>query len=264
MTLVRRLRTAWRALAAEHRLCGLMALLLLGTMLLPWYSTSRGVSVPGRGAQLVEASQTALQAFSFVEAAVLLVALGVLALLFARGERRAFHLPGGDGTVIAGAGAWAALLIVWRLFDKPELGRGVSVGLSWGIFFALAAAVALLLAGNRLRAAGRPEPPLERAARAPAAADEAVEFRIPEDRPHLDETRPLGSERPHLDDTRVMPERAPLSREAATQDTVEFRAARAESAPLESAPGADAPPPPASENDAGEEGEQPTLPGLQD
>jgi len=257
VTLVRRLREAWRALPAEYRMSGLAALFLLGTMLLPWYSTSRGVSVPGRGAQLVQDSQTALQAFSFVEAAVLLVALGVLALLFARGERRAFHLPGGDGTVIAGAGAWAALLIVWRLFDKPELGRGVSVGLTWGIFVALAAAATLAVAGNRLRAARRPEPPLERPARPAPAPDEPVEFQIPEDRPHLDETRPLGSERPHLDDTRVMPGRAPLSREAATQDTAEFRAAQEAAAP-------ESPAPPAPEDDAGEEGEQPTLPGIPD
>lgn len=215
MTLVRRLRDAWRALPAEHRLCGLAALLLLGTMILPWYSTSRGVPVPGRGAQLVQDNQTALQAFSFVEAAVLLVAAGVLALLFARGERRAFHLPGGDGTAIAGAGVWAALLIVWRLFDKPELGRGVSVGLAWGIFVALAAAAFLAVAGNRLRAARRPEPPLERAA-PPAPADEPVEFQIPADRPHLEETQVMGERKPGL---------SPLSREAATQDTAEFRAA---------------------------------------
>jgi hypothetical protein len=228
VTFLRRLRDAWRALPAEHRLCGVAALVLLATMLLPWYSKSRGVPL-GRRVELVRDHQSALTAFSWVEAAVLLIALGVLALLLARGERRAFHLPGGDGAVITGAGVWAALLIVWRFFDKPGLNGGISVGLSWGIFFALAAAIGLAAAGNRLRAAGRPEPPLDtaRPPRADAAANEPIEFRIPEDRPHLEETRALGSERPHLDETRVMPDRAPLSREAATQDTAEFRAAQA-------------------------------------
>ena len=42
--------------------------------------------------------------FSFVELAEVLVALAVLALLFARAEGRSFHLPFGDGTVIAAAG----------------------------------------------------------------------------------------------------------------------------------------------------------------
>src|SRR5688500_9397357 len=57
--------------------------------------------------------------FSFVEVAEILVALGVLVLLFARAEGRRFHLPFGDGTVIAAAGIWAGVLIVIRLFDRP-------------------------------------------------------------------------------------------------------------------------------------------------
>jgi hypothetical protein len=122
------------------------------TLFLPWYS-----------AQLLQAdgrsfNRSAFGEFSFVEAAVLLVAAGVLYLVWARSQRKAFHLPGGDGTVIMLAGGWAALLIVWRLFDTPEA-RTIEFGLQWGIFVALAAAVALSLAGARVRAAHRPEPP---------------------------------------------------------------------------------------------------------
>jgi hypothetical protein len=214
-----RLRAAWRTLAREQRLCGAAALLLVVTMFLPWYSTSRGVPIPGQGARLVEDNQSAIAAFSWVEAAVLLVALGVLGLLFARGERRAFHLPGGDGTVITGAGAWASLLIVWRFFDKPELGQGVSVGLQWGIFVALAAAVALAIAGNRLRAAGQPEPPL---VQTPPARDpaEPVEVRLPDVRPHLEETNVMPRRPPPPRPDQPLP----LSREQAAQDTAEFRA----------------------------------------
>jgi hypothetical protein len=57
--------------------------------------------------------------FSFVELAEILIAVGVLALLRARALGKEFHLPFGDGTVIAAAGVWAALLIVVRLFDRP-------------------------------------------------------------------------------------------------------------------------------------------------
>jgi hypothetical protein len=57
--------------------------------------------------------------FSFVELAEILIAVGVLALLRARALGKQFHLPFGDGTVIAAAGVWAALLIVVRLFDRP-------------------------------------------------------------------------------------------------------------------------------------------------
>lgn len=267
MTQLSRLRAAWRALPRDQRLAGTAALVLLLTMVLPWYSASRPVAIPRRGAQLVHDNQSAIQAFSWVEAAVLLVALGVLGLLLARGERRAFHLPGGDGAVIVAAGAWAALLIVWRLFDKPSLGQGVVVGLAWGIFVSFMAAVLLAAAGNRVRRAHRPEPPLDRAARSPNPG-EAVAVRIPEDRPHLAETR-------------VLDDRTPLSRAAAARDTADFgvvpktpaaseretEAGPTQALPREETEPTEALPRKAQEptrKDAGEEGEQPTLPGIPD
>ena len=80
--------------------------------------------------------------FSFVEAAEILLALGVLALLFARAEGKRFHLPFGDGTAVAAAGTWAGLLIVVRLFDR-SLGQNL---------LALACAAILFVAGARERA----------------------------------------------------------------------------------------------------------------
>jgi hypothetical protein len=114
--------------------------------------------------------------FSFVEAAELLIAFGVLALLRARALGKRFHLPFGDGTAIAGAGAWAAALIVVRLFDRP-LGQNL---------LALACAAILILAGLREKAKRpaddlpeehrtppirrRPQPPARRRRSATAAA----------------------------------------------------------------------------------------------
>jgi hypothetical protein len=105
----------FRRLNAEQRVAAVGALLL-------------GVSVFGP--------------FSFVEAAELLIVLGVLALLRARAQGKRFHLPFGDGTVIAAAGFWAGLLIVVRLFERP-LGQNL---------LALACAAILVLAGARERA----------------------------------------------------------------------------------------------------------------
>ena len=117
---------------------------------------------------------------------MLLVAAGVLYLIWARSQRKAFHLPGGDGTVIMVAGGWAALLIVWRLFDTPEA-RTIEFGLQWGIFVALAAAVALSLAGARVRAAHRPEPPN------PAAEEDDWERPARESRGPRRTRRPAGA-----------------------------------------------------------------------
>jgi hypothetical protein len=136
--------------------------------------------------------------FSFVEVAELLIVLGVLALLRARALGKRFHLPFGDGTVIATAGIWAGLLIVVRLFDRP-LGQNL---------LALACAAILVLAGARERAKRPPDdlppehdtPPIRRA-RPPAprretsgAADKTEPLPPPEFEPY----RPQAGEQLHL------------------------------------------------------------------
>lgn len=160
-----RLTHAWRALEREQRLAALAALGLFVSMLLPWYSKTNTVVVRD-AASATQQSLSAFQAFSFVEAAVLLVSAAVLTMLFARAERRDFHLPGGDGTIVMIAGGWAALLIFYRLLDKPGLKGNqritATVGVEWGIFIALLLALGLLYAGGRIRAGERAEPPVER------------------------------------------------------------------------------------------------------
>ena len=85
--------------------------------------------------------------FTFVEAGLLLLAAGVLALLMVRAEGMRFHLPFGDGTVIAGAGLWAGALIVAGLLER-SVGQNV---------FATAGAALLFLSGARERAKRPPD-----------------------------------------------------------------------------------------------------------
>jgi hypothetical protein len=165
-----RLAHAWRALEHEQKLAAIAAVGLFVSMFLPWYSQTNTVVV-GNAARSTETSLSAFAAFSFVEAAVLLVSGGVLLMLFARAEGRSFQLPGGDGTIVMIAGCWAALLIFYRMLDKPGL-HGTqritaTVGVQWGIFIALAAAGLLAYAGARMRAERRPAPPLTRAGAGP-------------------------------------------------------------------------------------------------
>lgn len=156
-----RLRAAWRELFGEQRLAAIAALGLIGTMFLPWYTQTGFVVAPGR-TQKVEDSLIAFQSWGFIEASILLVALAVLLLLFLRGERRAFHLPFGDGLVIAAGGAWVMFLVFYRQVDKPGGSDSgllkTTVGVDWGIFVAFLFGALLTYAGWRIHARRRPEP----------------------------------------------------------------------------------------------------------
>src|SRR4051794_9819510 len=174
----------WRRLNFEQRVAGVAALLLIVSTFGP---------------------------FSFVEAAIVVTGLSVLLLLRKRAEGREFHIPFGDGTVIAAAGAWSGLLIVIRLFDRP-LGQNL---------LALVCASLLVIAGLAER---RKRPPDDLPGPNPEAAQrgpEAVEWEEPTQRmprrrrrarPEA-ETEPLGSPRPRGEaetSPRGDPETSPL------------------------------------------------------
>lgn len=181
-------------LAPQYRRAGLVAVLLFATMFLPWYTRN---SVGGTPEKPI-ANDTTLQAFesfSFVEAAILLVAIAVLGLLFVRGQKRPFHLPGGDGTIIAAAGVWVCVLVLYRLIDNKEGNANnvfltVDYGVTWGIFVTFLVGLLLVHAGLRLRAAHLVEPPNPNAtapqkpaprARSPLTVDEDTTWSEDED-----------------------------------------------------------------------------------
>jgi hypothetical protein len=227
-----RMMHAWRALAPEQRLGALTALGLFASMFLPWYSKTVTLVVHDVP-KATATSLSAFQAFSFVEAAVLLVSAAVLSMLFARAEGRDFQLPGGDGVIVMIAGGWTALLVFYRLLDKPGLEGNqrvtATVGVEWGIFIALLLALGLAYAGGRMRALERPPAPLRRARgrREREATDPETIWdpSPPRDPQPLRRSRsdpaagPVGPPAPHkpgpspdLDVTVVTPARAPRAR----------------------------------------------------
>jgi hypothetical protein len=153
-----RLTHVWAAMSRERRIAAISAIALLVTMFLPWYGLQ---SLNPKTKAIYSHNINAFGDVSFVEAAVFLVAAGVLVLLFARAEDREFNMPGGDGAVIAVAGGWAAVLIFYRVFDRPD-GHGYPVGIQWGFFLAFVAAGSLAYAGWRIRAGERPAMPVRR------------------------------------------------------------------------------------------------------
>jgi hypothetical protein len=179
--LLRRIAAAPRSLGADQQLAGLAAVALLLSMFLPWYEKS-----VVRGSRFIGDSVSAFGTLSFVEAAIFLVSAGVLVLLFTRAEGREYELPGGDGTVVLGAGVWAGLLLFWRVFDRPDVaGDASTVGIQWGFFVAFVAAIALASAGWRLRQHDREAAAPPRRTRRPRPAPEP-----PEDEPTVRRTPP--------------------------------------------------------------------------
>jgi hypothetical protein len=160
---VGRVHRAWTVLSPERRLAAIAAIGLFASLFLPWYQETL-LDTTSKKPIDISTSVTGWGAFSPVEAAVLLVAAGVLVLLFKRAEGNAFHVPGGDGFVVMAAGVWTCALVIWRIFDKQSTdlhGQGATIsGIEWGIFVALAVAALLAYAGNRIRVAHQPEPPL--------------------------------------------------------------------------------------------------------
>ena len=181
-----RLAGSWRALDGEQRLAAGAAIALLLAMFLPWYGLQ---SENTKTHAIYSHSINAFGDVSFVEAAIFLVAAGVIAMLFARGDGRDFKLPGGDGTIVLIAGVWAAVLIFVRVFSRPP-GNGYPVGIEWGFFVAFVAAGVLGYAGWRMRAATRPEPPLRR----PRSRHERT--RAPSFAGETDPTEPLARREP--------------------------------------------------------------------
>lgn len=142
-----------RLLDDGSKLGGLAAVAVLISLFLPWYEKS--VLGPD-GRTFVHDAISAWGAFTWIEAAILLVDAAVIALLWLRSTGRRVELPFTDGMAIALAGGWIVVLLLIRVFDRPTVeGVAASVGLQWGLLVAMAAAGAMLAAGLTARASER-------------------------------------------------------------------------------------------------------------
>ena len=132
----------FRSLPAPARLAAVGALTVPVSMLLPWYGIQFG---PGL-------SQTGLDSFGLGELALLLT-VGAAVFLIVRCAG-AYELPRPlhEGSLLAVAGAWSAVLVGYLMLDKPDDISGFTdIHLRYGIFVTLGASLALFVGGLRLR-----------------------------------------------------------------------------------------------------------------
>jgi hypothetical protein len=117
------------------------ALVVVGSLVLPWYDIA-----------FSRVSQTGLGAFGFAHAALLTsvgAAIGLI-MIIARGY--SLPRPFSEGVLLVVAGAWASVLAVYLMLDRPdELAGRIDVGLRPGVFVALAGALAVIVGGLRVR-----------------------------------------------------------------------------------------------------------------
>ena len=160
-----RITDVWGRLDRDRRLAAGAALGLFVALFLPWYRVTvvqlvnghdGGYLLPANGLRMPTTDLfSGWDVFSVVEASVLIVAIGVLLLLWIRARTPATSAPDVDGLAIVVAGGWVCLMVIWRMFDKQGASRdgqiALSSGIEWGIFVALAVAILLTYAGWRMR-----------------------------------------------------------------------------------------------------------------
>jgi hypothetical protein len=130
--------------ARYERLAVLGALVCLGSLALPWYR------IPAAD----RFQKSGLGSFDFAEAALLVTILSALALIYLVHRGRRPPLPMHEGTLLAVAGAWAAIIVAFLMVDRPEetvFDFPTAYGLRYGIFVALGGAVTLAAGGVGVR-----------------------------------------------------------------------------------------------------------------
>jgi hypothetical protein len=117
------------------------ALVVVASLFLPWY-----------GIDVDRVSQTALSGFGFGHAALVVTVGATVGLIVALTGGYVLPRPFSEGVLLMVAGTWAAALVVYQMFDRPEQLAGTTdVGVRMGPFVAIAGALAIVVAGARLR-----------------------------------------------------------------------------------------------------------------
>jgi hypothetical protein len=132
----------YQGLPPPARLATVGALAIVFSLLLPWYGIQFGSGLSASG----------LDSFALGQLALLLTVGAALYLIFRGTTGYELPRPLREGSLLAVAGAWSAVLIGYMMLDKPnQISGHTHIHLRYGIFVTLAGALALLVGGLRLR-----------------------------------------------------------------------------------------------------------------
>jgi hypothetical protein len=136
----------WAGLRPAERIAALGAVLMIGSLLFPWY----GIEL-----ELFSGfSQTGLEAFGFGHGALVATAAAALLLIVRCGAGYRPPRPLDEGALLILAAIWGAVVVAYLAIDRPdEIAGFTTVRLRYGLFVALGGAAALLSGGVRLRQA---------------------------------------------------------------------------------------------------------------
>ena len=136
-----------RGLRGPERLAVLGVAAIVVSLLLPWYD-----------AGVADLVKTGLGSFSWAEAAIVLTCVATVFLSLQVGGGYIPPRPLTEWGLFAAAGIWIALIVIYRMIDRPELTIEVpfaeferSYRLGWGIFVALAGAGVIVAASLQSR-----------------------------------------------------------------------------------------------------------------
>ncbi len=144
-----------RGLGGNELIAVIGAAVIVGSLVLPWYQSpiSNDLVLTGIGA------------FGWAEGALVLVAAAAVFLALRCGGGYVPPRPLREWALFVVAGTWAALIVLYRIADRPRFtlaGHDEPYDLHYAIFVALAGAVVIVIAGLRMRPrerAKRPQAP---------------------------------------------------------------------------------------------------------
>jgi hypothetical protein len=142
----RRGRNRWtelfRSLPPPAQLAAVGALAIPGSMLFPWYGVEFSSGL----------SHTGFDSFGLGQLALLITVAAAVYLIVRCASGYELPRPLRQGSLLAVAGAWSAVLVGYLMLDKPDQISGFTdIHLRYGIFVALGASIAMLVGGLRLR-----------------------------------------------------------------------------------------------------------------